>query len=161
MNAKRRTYHLEVCPGTSLQGPNDQEIEAAIRGLPGGVPSFLILTKKKNHFMQAGGCAGDGFNFEFMGFSADGLWEHKDSPGGNVDVETVVNAMLSYAKDEETWRDLPWIRLSKEESDARAEKAKLAWEADQPQPGFIRSLIGGFLGAALMELGIISKKKRK
>lgn len=161
MNAKRRTYHLEVCPGTNLQGPNDSEIEAAIRGLPGGVPSFVILTKKKNHFMQAGGCANDGFNFEFMEFSADGLWEHEDSPVGNVGVETVVSAMLSYAREEEAWRDLPWKRLSTAEADARQKKIREEWETKQPQPGFFSTVVGGLLGFALTELGIIDKKRRK
>lgn len=160
MNAKRRTYHLEVCPGANLQGPSDMEIEASIRGLPGGVPSYVILTKKKNHFMQAGGGPETGFGFEFMEFSDDGFWEHKDSPGANVDVETVVKGILSYARDEETWRELPWKRLSSEESDARQEKMKEEWEDKQPQVGFFRTVASGLLGLALMELGIIKKNKK-
>ena len=102
-----------------------------------------------------------GFSFEFMEFSADGLWEHRDSVGGNVNVETVVKALLSYARDEETWRDLPWQRLSSEESDARQEKLAEERGDEQPQPGFIRTVVGGIFGLALMDLGILDKKKRR
>jgi hypothetical protein len=161
MNSKRRAYHLEVCPGTSLQSPKDEEIEAAIRSLPGGVPSFVILSKKKNDFMQAGGGPRDGFQLEYQEFSADGLWEHEDSVGGRVDVETVVNAILAYARDEESWRNLPWKRLSKEESDKRAAKALQDWQAKQPQEGFFTFVAKGLLGLALENLGIGGSRKSK
>lgn len=145
-----------------MQGPTDQEIEDAVRGLPGGRPSYVILSKKKHHFMQAGGGGPeDGFHFEFEEFSNDGLWEHKDSPDGRVDVETVVKAMISYASDREDWREMPWVRLSAKESDARQEQLKEELEEGHPEPGFFKSLASGLFGLALMELGIIDKKKRK
>lgn len=146
-----------------MQGPTDQEIEDAVRGLPGGRPSYVILSKKKHHFMQAGGGGGpkNGFHFEFEEFSNDGLWEHKDSPDGRVDVETVVKAMISYASDKEDWRELPWVRLSAAESDARQKKLKEEMEVEQPDPGFFKTLASGLFGLALIELGVIDKKKRK
>jgi transposase len=160
-NTKRRTYHLEVCPGTSLQGPTDQEVESAIRGLSGGVPSFVILTKKKNHFMQAGGSSCEGFHLEFMEFSHDGLWEYADSNGRETDVETTVNALVSYARDDESWRDLPWKRLPPEVSDARSQKAMDDWQSKQPHSGFFRTAFRCMLGFILIELGIVGKSKRR
>jgi hypothetical protein len=159
MNAKRRTYHLEIAPGTSIQAPSDLEIEKAIRGLPGGVPSYVILTKKKNHFMQAAGGGDEGYNLEYMEFSLDGLWEHEKSAKGEVDLETVVKALVDYAGDTEYWRELPWKRLSAKESGARAEKAREKFLAELPQAGFFRTVISGLLGIALIELGIVKKKR--
>ena len=161
MNIKRRTYHLEVCPGNSLQGPSDDEIEAAVRGLPGGVPSYVILTKKKNHFMQAGGGGDDDFQLEFMEFSQDGLWEHKDSTGDGVDIETVVQALVQYANDDDKWRELPWVRLSGEEADRRSNAAREKWEAKQPKPAVLMTMVKGMLGAIPLVLGIGSKGTKR
>jgi hypothetical protein len=161
MNAKRRTYHLEVCPGQSFQGPTDDEITNAIRGLPGGVPSFVVLRKKKNHFMQASGSLADGYRLEYEEFSADGLWEHEKSPEGEVDVDTVVRALTAYAGDNDSWRDIPWKRLPKEVSDERGRKALEDWQAKQPQPGFFRSLVGGIIGYVLEESGLVGKQRRR
>ena len=107
----RRKYHLQVCPGISLQGPTDEEIETAVRGLPGGIPSWVILTKRKCHFMQAGGSFKEGFQLEYQEFSPDGHWEHINSH--NIDGETVVRSLLWYAADDERWRsENQWKRLA-------------------------------------------------
>ena len=60
------------------------EIETAIRSLPGGVPSFVILSKKKYEFMQTAGSVSEGFEIQFEEFSRDGLWEHgsRELPAG-------------------------------------------------------------------------------
>ena len=159
MNIKRRTYHLEVCPGDSLQGPSDAEIEKAVRGLPGGVPSFVVLRKQKHHFMQVGGGGSEGFQLEYQEYSRDGLWEHKDLPGNGVDIETVVKALVCYAGDDDQWRDLPWVRLSQKESEARAAAAREAWEAEQPQAGVVKTIVGTAIGLLLVGLGIGGKKR--
>ena len=110
MSTDRRKYHLRVCPGSNLQGPTDEEIEAAVRGLPGGVPSFVILTKRKNHFMQAAGSFREEFQLEYQEFSLDGHWEHVNTR--NLDGETVVRALLWYAADDERWRtENEWKRF--------------------------------------------------
>lgn len=110
MSRTRRKYHLQVCPGESLQGPTDDEIVSAVSSLPGGIPSFVVLTKKKSHFMQVGGSAKDGFELEYQEYSLDGHWRHVRSP--DVDLETVLKTILWYANDDERWlTENIWHRL--------------------------------------------------
>ena len=169
---KRAKYHLEVCPGTSIQGPTDEEIRQAIRSLPGGVPSFAVLTKKKTHFMQNGGSAHEGFSLEYQEFSVDGHWEHESSP--DVDLETVTRAFVAFANDDdETWRALPWKRVSIEEIGRRSDRAKekmlAKLEAEEaalpPKETSIWEDIKGLglaaVVVALEEMGLKSKPKRK
>jgi hypothetical protein len=155
---KRRTYHLQVCPGDSLQGPSDEEIAHAIKSLPGGIPSFAILTKKKNAFMQAGGSESDGFQLEYQEFSRDGHWEHENS--GNVPLEIVVQTLQWYAQDDDRWRTQhKWKRLVRSELEERNKGAWREWEESQPKKGFFKSILHGLLQIGLAEL-IHGKKKR-
>jgi hypothetical protein len=169
---KRAKYHLQVCPGTNLQGPTDDEIRQALLSLPGGVPSFAILTKSKMHFMQVGGSAHEGFALEYQEFSVDGHWEHELRP--DVDLETVTGALIAFANDDDdTWRALPWKRVSIEEIGRRSDQAKEKFlkklEAEEPasppNESSIWEDIKGFgvaaVVVALEEMGLKSKPKRK
>jgi hypothetical protein len=140
-SSKRRKYHLQVCPGDSIQGPSAEEIETAIRSLPGGVPSFVILSKKKYEFMQTSGSVSEGFEIQYEEFSRDGLWEHGSR---ELPAEVVVRLVQLYASDDDRWRtELPWKRVSRAESDRRAAQALQENEATLPREGVIRGLAKG------------------
>ena len=149
--AKRHTYHLQVCPGDSLQGPSDNEIASAVRGLPGGVPSFVILTKGKDQFMQAGGSVADGFQLEYQEFSRDGHWEHEDS--ADVSADVVIQAFQWYAQDDDRWRtELKWKRLVRSELQKRNKQEWEEWRASQPKEGFFKGLVRGLTRIAYEEV---------
>jgi len=150
--ASRSSYHLQVCPGDSLQGPSDEEIDKVIRSLPGGVPSFAVLTKKKNHFMQAGGSVAEGFQLEYQEFSRDGHWEHVTS--GELTPTTVIQALQWYAQGDDKWRQLQWTRLVRSEIEERNEAAWSDWHASQPREGFFKGLL-----KTLMEI-VVDKSRR-
>ncbi len=127
--ASRRKYHLQVCPGASLQGPTDEEIHTAIRSLPGGNRSFAILTKTKSNFMQAAGSSRERFVLEYQEFSRDGHWEHVDT--GEVDTETVVQTLCWYANDDDRWRTgNRWRRKRAPEPQTSLPRGKRGKKAD-------------------------------
>jgi hypothetical protein len=145
MNAQRRAkYHLTVCPGQNLQGPTDREIRDAVASRPGGVPSFLILTKAKHHFMQAGGSPKEGFTLEYQEHSVDGHWEHQAS--GTLDSQTVMRALMLYAADDDHWRtEFPWKRVVvRDTNTARArQETNEIMTAALKVGGFLWGLFGG------------------
>lgn len=173
--SKRSKYHLTVCPGDNLQGPTDEEIIGATWSLPGGRPSFVILQKKKCHFMQAGGSAEEGFTLEYQEFSTDGHWQHVGSP--DVDIETVNAALTSYARDEDSWRELPWRRVTRSENVERAVRvaqeieAELDAENGQPVPSSppqpptlwedVKGLAAGAVEVMLEEIGLLDKRRKR
>jgi hypothetical protein len=112
------------------------------------------------HFMQAAGGGDDNFLLEFMEFSQDGLWEHKDSTGVGVNIDIVVQAFIQYANDDDVWRELDWVRLSGEEADRRSDAERVRLEEEKPQPGFFKTIGGGLLGVLLIELGIVGKGRK-
>lgn len=156
---KRATYHFEVCPGDNLQGPSDDEIAEAIKSRPGGVPSFVILTKKKNHFMQTGGSVSEGFELEYQEFSRDGHWEHENS--GEVPADVVIQAFQWYAQDDDRWRtQLHWKRLVHSDLAKRREETCDAWHKSLPRDGFFKTLVKGLRQIALEELGLKRRPRR-
>ena len=155
----RRKYHLQVCPGEGLQGPTDSEIADSVRSLPGGVPSFVILTKGKNDFMQAGGSKSEAFQLEYQEISRDGHWEHEES--GNVPEQIVVQALQWYAQDDARWRtNLKWRRLSRAERQAKNQTAWKEWRETEPRDNSVKSLIR-VLGRLVVEEFIPGNRKRR
>jgi hypothetical protein len=119
--------------------------------------------------MQCGGSAHEGFSLEYQEYSVDGHWE-LDSKN-EVDLQLVTQAILAFANDDESWRTLPWKRVSLEELGRRSDRAQaklLAMreaEAANLAPKEIsiweklKSYESGILDT-LEEIGLISKRKR-
>jgi len=105
---------LTLGTGAELQDPTEEQVEAALRQLPGGPDSFAILGSDEQTYMQTSGGAEEGFVLEYREGSPA---SHSRCTNHQLSADAVVAAFRAYLG-------------------GRADyKADLAWELDTPSPG--------------------------
>jgi hypothetical protein len=109
--------------GGEIQNPSGNEIEKAIRSMPGGENSFVILRKETDIFIQVAGPEESGYLLEY--------WEDKQGhycTATDLSLNTVIKAFQSYAWGDETWRSsVPWEAMEEKsgvENQAKKRKSR-------------------------------------
>ncbi|CAA9335187.1 MAG: hypothetical protein AVDCRST_MAG71-1962 [uncultured Lysobacter sp.] len=99
---------LQTGDGTGTAQPTAVQIADALARLAGGQDSFLILSRGEDEFMQAIGCARDGFDVEYR----DGSQEtHFQTSGPTLSLETTAQLLRHYLADDARWRtQVSWQR---------------------------------------------------
>ncbi len=96
---------LVLGPGAEFENPGDAEIREAIRSLPGGHDSFVILSRDEQHYIQAAGGGAEGFILEYR----EGGWDrHFRCRDTRLPVEVVTEAFLAYARGDGRPESLEW-----------------------------------------------------
>lgn len=110
VSATPHEMKLEIGIGPKvLHSPSLEQIEEALRFLPGGVFSHAILSQGSMTYIQAAGGPYEGFVLEYQEGSLD---KHYRCTDGDLDVEAVVRAFQLYAQKDERWRaGLEWERM--------------------------------------------------
>ncbi|MFP4215893.1 MAG: hypothetical protein ACLFVH_08180 [Phycisphaerae bacterium] len=99
---------LQLSTGGTIDHPTPEQIDRAIRSLPGGDDSFAILAANEMTYVQAAGPDADGlFDLEHQ---LDGLEYHYQAMEP-VGTEEVIIAMQAFATGDETWKQaFQWQR---------------------------------------------------
>jgi hypothetical protein len=105
---------LQLSTGGTIDNPTPEQIDHAIRSLPGGDDSFAILAIDEMTYVQAAGPDADGlFDLEHQ---LGGLEYHYQAMEP-VSTEEVVIAMQAFAAGDETWKQaFQWQRQQIEAS---------------------------------------------
>jgi hypothetical protein len=94
--------------GESVEQPSAEQLEEALRSLPGGPDSFAILTRSEGSYIQVLGGGESGYVLEYQEGSLD---RHYFCPDPDLGIDAVVAAFQSYARDDDDWRTaLSWRR---------------------------------------------------
>lgn len=105
---------LTVGTGGEIEAPSAEQVEGALRGLPGGSDSFAILEQDEQTYIQTSGGPADGFVLEYREGSPTSHFRCTDH---QLPPDVVVAAFLAYL-------------------DGRADyKSQLGWEHDRPDTG--------------------------
>jgi hypothetical protein len=107
--------------GETVEQPSAEQIEEALRSLPGGPDSFAILTRSEGSYIQVLGGGESGYILEYQDGSLD---RHYVCPDADLGIDAVISAFRSYARDDDDWRTaLSWQR---QELDKRVRALKRA-----------------------------------
>ena len=100
---------LEIGIGPKfLHDPSPEEIEEALRSLPGGDFSHAILSQDSMTYIQTAGGPYEGFVLEYQEGSLD---KHYICTDSNLGLDVVIRALQLYAQGDERWRtELEWER---------------------------------------------------
>ena len=98
-----------VVGGTEVHGPIDEAIiERAVRRLDNNRDAFVILELSNQTYMQVAGGPGS-YKLEYQDGSIE---DHYSCSRSDLSADDVVNALLSYYRLDNRWRDdYPWQPL--------------------------------------------------
>lgn len=123
--------------GKDSQKPSETKIAKALRGMPGGENSFVILQKDADNFIQVAGHEESGFLLEY--------WENKQGhycTASELSSNTVIRVFKSYVRNDEVWRKfVNWEDMG-EESGTKS-------PSNQKKPRFTRE---GMMRLALVAI---------
>ena len=98
---------LADASGRIIENPTVDAIENEIRALPGGIDSFLILSRDEMTYVQTAGGGGEPFTLEYQ----DGSLEMHYRAIGDVTLESVIKVFQAYAHERASWRNVvQWER---------------------------------------------------
>ena len=100
---------LSTGTGADVVDPRPDQIVDAIRSLPGGADSFLILTRSDNQFLQVLGSREEGFHLEYREFSAE---KHFVATDDEITETQLTQTFLAYLDGDDSWkRRHQWTKL--------------------------------------------------
>ena len=103
-------YFLTICHNEPIKDPIPDQIENAIKNLPGGNHSFVILEARGHgtRFIQAAGGI-EGYLLEYQEGAFDNHFRCTLNP---TDAETVIRTFLAYYREDPDWKsNAPWRKL--------------------------------------------------
>ena len=95
--------------GADVVDPTPEQILDAIRSLPGGTDSFLILTRSDKQFLQVLGSREEGFHLEYREFSDE---KHFVATDEEITETQLTQTFVAYLDGDDSWkRRHQWTKL--------------------------------------------------
>ena len=104
-------YFLTICDNEPIEDPTPEQIENAIKNLPGGNHSFVILEARGHgtRFVQAAGSVDEGYLLEYQEGVFDNHFRCTLDP---TNADTVTRTFLEYYREDPDWKSkVPWRKL--------------------------------------------------
>lgn len=92
---------LSTGTGPDLSEPTSEQIVNAIRSLPGGDDSFVVLARSDHFFVQAAGSREEGYHLEYKELDDS---RHFEATGKSPSEEELVQLFLAYARGDDSWK---------------------------------------------------------
>jgi hypothetical protein len=86
--------------GADVVDPTPDQIVEAIRSLPGGMDSFVILTRSENQFLQTLGSRQEGFHLEYKESEA----RHFVATDAEITETQLIQTFLAYLDGDDSWK---------------------------------------------------------
>lgn len=92
---------LSTGTGPDVSEPTSDQIVNAIRSLPGGVDSFVVLARADHFFLQAAGSREEGYHLEYKELDDS---RHFEATGESLSEEELIQLFLAYAREDDSWK---------------------------------------------------------
>lgn len=93
-----------------MLNPSAEDIRAAVLGLDASGDAFLILGPDEMSYVQCGGDAKTGFDFEYQDGSVERHFRAKQT---GIDAETIIAKFVGFAAGDVEWvKDLEWEHIT-------------------------------------------------
>lgn len=93
--------NLSTATGPDLSEPTSDQIVNAIRSLPGGDDSFVVLSRSDHFFLQAAGSRKEGYHLEYKELDDS---RHFEATGESLTEEELIQLFLAYARGDDSWK---------------------------------------------------------
>ena len=94
--------------GADVVDPASDQIVEAIRSLPGGMDSFVILTRSENQFLQTLGSREEGFHLEYK----ESETRHFVATDAEISETQLIQTFLAYLDGDDSWkRRHQWTKM--------------------------------------------------